>query len=410
MKAYISLAREMPEGVCRRALKARAEVIEGSVNDLLWDLAVHRYTLQKVINALWELDKLPKKSQVHQLFYPVLRSYGFRAHVARNIYSTALALVKSARENKGSKPLIRKMSARLDHQDARVDLENGAVRIIFRDRWYSLRLMHRREYVERFRSFKWKEVHVKCHDGELYVSIVFEVRYAPYTPRGLLALDVNLKHIVIYDGSSVRRYKAKFVDALSKRARAEELQRKYPKRWRYNKRILNRVKTLHKRARNIVVDWCRKFAKEIVLEAKKHNYAIALEDLAHLRENMSKNKNIIVWKLTMFAYRKLQESIVSKAIEYSVPVVFINPKSTSLTCPRCSTKLIYNHRLAVCSKCGFIGDRDKVGATNIWFKVLDAYAGECGSPQSAPAVKDETRQSGRTRNEGMRKVIKNIQM
>jgi len=102
MKAYISLAREMPEGVCRRALKARAEVIEGSVNDLLWDLAVHRYTLQKVINALWELDKLPKKSQVHQLFYPVLRSYGFRAHVARNIYSTALALVKSARENKGS--------------------------------------------------------------------------------------------------------------------------------------------------------------------------------------------------------------------------------------------------------------------------------------------------------------------
>ena len=102
MKAYISLAREMPEGVYRRALKAKVEVIEDNANDLLWDLAVHKYVLQKVIDVLWGLDKLPKKSQVHQLFYPVLRSYGFRAHVARNIYSTALALVKSARENKGS--------------------------------------------------------------------------------------------------------------------------------------------------------------------------------------------------------------------------------------------------------------------------------------------------------------------
>ncbi len=57
MRASISLTREMPEGVYKRALKARAEVVEGEVNDLLWDLAVHRYALQRVIDALWDLDK-----------------------------------------------------------------------------------------------------------------------------------------------------------------------------------------------------------------------------------------------------------------------------------------------------------------------------------------------------------------
>ena len=43
MRAYISLAREMPEGAYRRALKAEAEVVEGGLSELLWDLAVCRY-------------------------------------------------------------------------------------------------------------------------------------------------------------------------------------------------------------------------------------------------------------------------------------------------------------------------------------------------------------------------------
>jgi len=170
---------------------------------------------------------------------------------------------------------------------------------------------------------------------------------------------------VVYDGTGVRRYKTRFIDALNKRARAEELQKKYPKRWRYNTRILNRVRALHRRAKNIVLDWCRKFAKEFTLKAKKYGYVIVLEDLNHLRENAVKKEDKIVWKLSMFAYRKLQEAIVSKTIEYDVPIVFVNPRSTSSTCPRCGAKLFYNRRLGVCRRCGFVADRDRVGAMNI---------------------------------------------
>ncbi|MCD6300556.1 MAG: transposase [Staphylothermus sp.] len=392
----------MPEGVFRRALKTRAEVIEGSANDLLWDLNMYRYVLQKAVDALWELDKVPKKSQVHQLLYPLLRSYGFRAHVARNIYSTALALVKSAKKNNGSKPVVKKICARFDYQDARVNINNHVVKVILRNRWYTLRIIHRREYIERFKSLRWKEVHVKYCNGKLFVSIVFEIKYSPYTPRGLLAFDVNLKHIVAYDGSSVRRRTTRFIDALSKRARTEEIQSNYPKRWRYNGRILNRIKSLHKKARNIAADWCRRFAKETVIEAKKRGYAVALEDLKYLRESLARKENTIVWKLSMLAYRKLQEAVVSKAIEYNAPVILVNPRGTSSVCPRCGAKLVYNHRLAICRKCGFTADRDVVGAMNIWLRALHAYAGEPGSPQSAPAVNNETRGSGRIKDEGMK--------
>ena len=98
-----------------------------------------------------------------------------------------------------------------------------------------------------------------------------------------MAIDVNLKAITTFNGIETRRFRTRFVEALSKRARAEELQKRYPKRWRYNERILGRIRALHRRARNIIADSSWKFAKEIVTKACRRKYAIVLEDLGHLR-------------------------------------------------------------------------------------------------------------------------------
>jgi transposase, IS605 OrfB family, central region len=395
MRGFIRRSsRRIPEGTYHKALRAEAEVVEGNPNDLLWDLTLYRHAMQRVVDTLWDLDEIPSRSQVHQLFYQVLRNYGFRAHVARNIYDYALALVKATKKNNGGKPILRKLSARLDYQDAKVELDKGVVRVILRSQWYTLRLRHRRDYVERFRGLRWKEVHIKYENGKLFVSIIFEFKYEPFMPRGIIALDVNLKMIVAYDGYEVRRRKTRFTDALSKKKRAEELQKKYPRRWRYSKRILNRVKELHRKARNIVTDWSWKFAKQLVMKALKHRYAIALEDLNGLKERASNVNDIVAWEFTMFAYRKLQHAIIAKAIEYGVPVIIMNPKNTSRTCPICGHKLTYIHRLAICEKCGFIADRDTVGAMNIWLRALQAYAGIRGLSLSAPPMKDENRRRG----------------
>jgi len=409
MKGSIrQLAWRIPEGAYHRALKAEAEVVEGSLSDLLWDLLLYKYAMQRVVDALWDLDKIPNRSQAHQMFYQMLRSYGFRAHVAKNIHEYALALVKAVKESGGDKPTLRRLSARLDYCDARVELDKGIVRVILRNKWYTLKLKHRREYIERFKNLKWKEVHVKYENGKIYVSIVFEFRYEPYVPRGIIALDINLRTVTAYDGSEVRRFRTRFIDALSKRKRAEELQKKYAKRWRYNKKILERVRSFHRKARNIVIDWSWKLAKQVVLKALRHGYAIALEDLEGLRENANSKGDAVTWKFTMFAYRRLQHSIISKAIEYGVPVIIVDPRNTSSTCPRCGEKLVYIHRLAVCKKCGFKADRDSVGAMNIWLRALQAYAGVPGSPPRAPAVKGEARRSGGTKHEGMKKLVRAI--
>ncbi|RLG58999.1 transposase, partial [Candidatus Geothermarchaeota archaeon] len=215
-------------------------------------------------------------------------------------------------------------------------------------------------------------------------------------------IDINLRQLTLYDGRKVRRVRTRFMEALSLKAYAEELQRKYPKRWRYNLRILNRIRSLHRRARNIVVDWCRKFAKYIVLKARKTGSAIVLEDLEKLWQTRSQSDSKLAWKLSRFAYRKLQLAIITKAIEYQVPIIFVNPRSTSKACPRCGSELRYWHRLGICPVCGYKRDRDVIGAINIYQRALKGMCGVLGYPVNGSGMKDETRQTAPTIDEGMK--------
>jgi len=375
----------------RLALKAEVEV--SNREELLWELIEYRYNLQKLVDELWSLKEVPGVGQLHAMFYDRLtEERGYRAHVTRIMYNKASSLVDSARDS-GAKhePILKRLTAEFDNQDARVDLKRGEVRVIFKrkGKWLTLRLKHRKEYMEKFQKYKWKEVFVSYRNGEFYVSIVFEVEYKPYFPRGAIGLDVNLVKLVFYDGKKVRREDTPFVKALSLRAKAEEIQRKYPKRWMYNKRILNRVRELHRRAKNIVVDGSRKFAKKFVLFALKKKNAITLEELTGLIEELRSINKQNRWKTLYLDYRTLQNSIVTKAIEYNVPIYFVDPRGTSKLCYRCGAELVFYGRLGVCPRCGFIADRDKNASMNIYKRMW----GSLGSLLNAPALKDETRRS-----------------
>ncbi len=375
----------VPRGAYMLTLKARGELVEGSLNELREELYLTRKAIQYIVDALWELDKLLTLNQLHQMFYKMLRNQGFRAHQCKQIYKYALSLVKSARENNGRKPVLRKLSARLDKYDARVGIEKQVVIIKLRNKVFKIKLFHRKEYIRKFIGREWYEVIINIDRNErIWIAIPFRWEYKPYEPRRIISLDINLRKVVVYNGRNIRRVDTRFVEALSLKIHAKRIQRKYPRMWRYNERILGRIKKLHRRSRNVVIDWSRKFAKYIVLKAKRTRSTIVLEDLEKLWFNTSKKSSTLADKLSRFAYRKLQQAIITKAVEYDVPIIFVNPRNTSTTCPRCGTKLNYNHRLAVCRRCGFIADRDVVGAMNIYLRAHRRMWGSQGSPQTLP--------------------------
>jgi len=455
MRGSTTSVKVVPRGAYVLALKARGELVEGSINDLRGELYATRKATQHVIDCLWELDKIPTINQLHQMFYKILRSQGFRAHQCKQIYKYARAIIvgilnqfkenfyqetlewilnllsnedkrklrkqakKIAREMADivyrdilsnpivrnanvKKPELKKLTTRLDKYDTRVDLEKQLAIVKLRNREFKIKLLHRKNYIEKFKDRKWYEATVSIdRSGRIWIAILFRWNYNPYKPMRIISIDVNLRKIVTYNGRSARRIDTRFIEALSLKIHAEKLQKKYPKRWRYNERILSRVRNLHRRSKYIVIDWSRKFAKYIVLKAKRRRSAIVLEDLEKLWFNVSKKSSSLADKLSRFAYRKLQLAIITKAIEYNIPILYVNPKDTSTTCPRCGNKLSYNHRLAVCSRCGFMADRDVVGAMNIYLRALRRMWESQGSPPNAPAMKDETRQSGRTKDEPM---------
>jgi putative transposase len=143
--------------------------------------------------------------------------------------------------------------------------------------------------------------------------------------------------------------------------------------------LLERIRRYHRRARNIVIDSARKLALYIVRRAKRVRYAIAIEDLTRLWHARASNGSKLAWLLSRFAYRKLQQAIMTKVMEYNVPVIIVDPKGTSSTCPRCGAKLRTNGRTLYCPRCGLMLDRDYVAAMNIHGRAVSILTGMRGA-------------------------------
>ena len=236
-------------------LKARGELVGGSLEELREELYLTRRAIQYVIDALWELDKLPTINQAHQMFYKILRVQSFRAHQAKQIYKYALSVVKSAKRNKGRKPVLKKLLARLDKYDAWIDLENWLVIVKLRNRVFKIKLLHSRDYIKKFIGHKWYEVIVLIdRQGRIWVNIPFRWEYRPYKPKRMTSLDINLKKIVAYNGRSIRRIDTRYVEALHLKYLAESVQKKHSYAWKRNEKWLEIIRALHRRSKNVVID------------------------------------------------------------------------------------------------------------------------------------------------------------
>ena len=85
--------------------------------------------------------------------------------------------------------------------------------------------------------------------------------------------------------------------ALHYKKLAEKLQQKYSSArynaWLRRKGILRGIGHFHRKACNIIEDWAKKVSREIAELAKRHQYAVAREDLTGLIEKLRELPGII---------------------------------------------------------------------------------------------------------------------
>jgi len=398
------------EPVVNEALKVRA-LPEGSYDKLLEFLKLYRDAVQLVVDKIWDIDEKLSWKKLHRLFYSDLVSMSFRAHHAKEIYVNAKSLVDSARGNSGRKPVLRKLSARIDKYDYKLDLDNMILTLKLHNNYeVRLKLIASRERIEKFRSWSNYELVVKYEEGVFWVSIYFKRIVKSLNSRTVMAIDLNFGNVTLaiytFDGRRVRLKKLKtpHKKILTHKIWIERIQKKYPKSWRFIKSVRRAIERHGKRIKNISWDYAHKLGDLIAELALRYHSVVVLEDLEKLKENNKKKDKEFNKKLGLWFYRRIQFCIEYEAGERNLRVAKIDPRGTSSKCPRCGGKLVEDgYRVLRCRKCGFVGDRDVTATINIYKKYVSKHS-RCGVPGVAPkAPKPDEAPSGMqgNKNEAM---------
>jgi len=120
---------------------------------------------------------------------------------------------------------------------------------------------------------------------------------------------INERYVYYGNSQWDKKVKTPVEKAVRLWRQAEELMRKYsaPRYTPWSRRsgILERVRRLYKKARNIIEDWAKKTAKRIVEETRERRRAVAVEELTGLKEAIKELPKEHRVKLMALAYRRL---------------------------------------------------------------------------------------------------------
>jgi len=322
----------------------------------------------------------PTLSEIYRAVYEQLKAMGLPAKIAQDCYREALAVVKSYLANgaRGRMPVVKAL-----HMWLRRDAYSVRDGYLYVTGGYKARVIG---IEQRYEEGKWRETRLVYRGGDMYLYIAVEVsKPTPIAPKGVVAVDVNERYVYYGNSQWIRKIETPVEKAVRFRELAEELQRKYSATHhgveRKSERLQERIRRLHKKARDVVEDWAKKTAKRIVEEARERQCAVAVEDLTGLVESIRELPKTHKVKLMALAYRRLLKWIKWQATKRGVMVVEVDPKGTSTTCPKCGGKMEeVKHRRMKCAVCGFETGRDVVAVLNIERKARERL----GTPAFSP--------------------------
>jgi putative transposase len=306
-------------------------------------------------------------SIVHKKLYNILKSFNLSSKIAEDCYRNALSIYKGwyNNPNKGRFPIIFKPTVWLTPKlSYSVDFEKMFVKISKIGEFKILG--YPRNYKE-YLSWNMKEARLVFNNGKVFLKITFEKLMQKIEPKGSIAVDINMKSIVIgKDNNNYVNIPTRINEIHHYKSLAEMLQIKYPKRWKENRNIKRRITAFHLKAKNIAEEFAKKVGKKVIEEANKMNAnVIILENLKNLIKSVKKLPKKFRDKLYLMQYRKIQYWIDWQAKKHNLLINYVYSAYSSIKCPKCNNKMkeIY-HRWLKCS-CGYENNRDIIAIINL---------------------------------------------
>ena len=201
--------------------------------------------------------------------------------------------------------------------------------------------------------------------GIFYLCVVVETDEASsYDPVGVLGVDLGIKNLAVdsdgevHSGEKISQTRDK-LDSL--KARLQSKGTKSAKR--HLKKLSGRMSRFSKDVNHCI-------SKKLVAKAKDTLRSIALEDLQGIRDRVTVRKaqrrSLHTWNFGL-----LRMFVDYKSKIAGVPVVFVDPRNTSRTCPSCGHVAKANRPTRDdfrCESCGCAGAADHIAAMNIAFR------------------------------------------
>jgi len=177
----------------------------------------------------------------------------------------------------------------------------------------------------------------------------------------VLGIDLGVTNIAtdsdgrVYSGSTIKGV----------RYRHRRLRNKLQKKGTLSAK--RRLRKLSGQEARFAKDVNHTISKRIVREAQRTKRGIALENLKHIRTRVraSKSQRTVLHSWSFF---QLQANIAYKAALAGIPVVLVDPRNTSRTCPICGyidKANRPNQAMFLCVSCGCAGHADTIAAGNI---------------------------------------------
>lgn len=316
--------------------------------------------------------KTSSRGKIHNAVYASLRSLGLPADYARMAVNQAVSLARShfgtrKAKRKAGKPVLRKNRG-IGLGVHAYKVVGTALRVSTAVRgqylWLPLSVpphwRARLQYVHGdARLFKRGE--------DWFVMLPLKVPNTPTVRDGgreatVIGVDLGIVRLAVAktpDG--VRIWNGKPVR--HRRERFAALRRRYQRH-----RRTDRVRAMRGRERRWMRDVNHKLSRGLVdLAARYPNPVIALESLNGIRDRVRGSKRFNRM-MASWSFRQLADFIEYKAAKAGVRVVYVDPRRTSRTCPRCGHATRANRPAQSrfrCVACGYQANADVVAAINI---------------------------------------------
>lgn len=343
--------------------------------------------------------KTSNRGKIHAATYSSIRALGLPSEYCRMAVNEAVQVARShfglrKKKRRAGKPRVR--TQRIGLGVSAYKVVGTALRVSTEKKgeflWFPLSVpAHFRDKLQYVKG----DARLFRRGDEWFVMLPLSVPHTPTVRDGdgqvtVIGVDLGIARLLtakhpqgclVVNGKPIRHRRERFASL------RQRLQRH---------RRTDRVRAIGSKERRWMTHINHKVSKQLVdLAARYPNPVLALERLDGIRDRVRGSKKFNR-TLNSWAFRQLVDFVQYKAARKGVQVVFVDPRGTSRTCPRCghadrsnrTTQAIFR-----CVACGYQGNADVVASLNIAAAALDVL--RHGPPDTARPHKGQAPSVGR---------------